>query len=52
MLHKILEASYLNRKKDLGFGFGSRNVEGNTVEVGDSLVDRRWRGAGQQLAPH
>ena len=52
MLYKILEAPYLNREKNLGLGFGSRDMKGDAVEVGDGLVDRRWRGAGQPLAPH
>ncbi len=43
--YEILEASYLDRKQNLGLGFGVRNVKGDAIKVRHGLVDGGWRGS-------
>jgi len=50
ILDQILKAPYLNREQDLGLAFRSRDVKGDTVEVGDGLVNGRGRGTSSWLA--
>ena len=46
VLQKLLEAPNIDGDEDLRFGFGRGDVESNTVEIRDSLVnvDRRSSG--------
>jgi hypothetical protein len=50
VLDEIGEASYLDRKEDLGLGLGGRDMESNAVEVADRLVNGSGRGSRKPLS--